>query len=239
MARYALYLESGPRRRKTMVHVLGLLGCVAVGPTTDEAVAATPASIRSYRRFLRRCGEDIVDEEPVELHVAEHVTEGMWIGNGSPYITFGSDLQPVLESELACFVNRFRHLREELASWAERQSDEFLDESPPEGGRTGRVVLLHVLGSTGGYLSFALGSAPGFGAVHGAAERGELPLAVALRRSGEMAVERLARTTAEERAAIRETPNGPRNLRKAIRRLLEHEWEHRAELSRRPGGPVL
>jgi hypothetical protein len=27
-----LYLESGPKRRKTMVHVLDLLGCVAVGP---------------------------------------------------------------------------------------------------------------------------------------------------------------------------------------------------------------
>ncbi len=239
MARYALYLESGPRRRKTMVHVLDLLGCVAVGPTTDEAVAATPAAIRAFRRFLVRCGEAVADEEPVETFVVEHITEGIWIGNGSPYISFGPDLQPVSDGELACFMDRFRNLREELAAWAERQSDERLDTSPAEGGRTGRAVLLHVLGSTGGYLSSALGGAPGFGAIHGAAERGELPLAVALRYASDMAAERLSRTNPAERVAIRDLPSGPRTVRKAIRRLLEHEWEHLYELSRRPGGPAL
>jgi hypothetical protein len=30
-----------------------------------------------------------------------------------------------------------------------------------------------------------------------------------------------------------------RTLRKALRRVLEHDWEHLAELSRRPGGPSL
>ena len=48
---YALYLESGPRRRKTMVHVLELLGCIAQGPTTEKALAATPEAIRAYLRF--------------------------------------------------------------------------------------------------------------------------------------------------------------------------------------------
>ena len=56
---YALYLESGPQRRKTMVHALDLLGCVAVGPTTDAALAATPAAIRAYLRFLARHGEPL------------------------------------------------------------------------------------------------------------------------------------------------------------------------------------
>lgn len=236
---YMLYLESGPRRRKTMVHVLDLLGCVAVGPTTEEALAATPEAIRAYRRFLRRCGEAGDDDAPVETHIAEHLTEGIWVGNGSPYITFGPDLQPLTAPEIARYIARHQRLREELAAWAERQTDDSLDAQPPSGGRTARAVLLHVLGSTGGYLSSALGSAPGFGAVHGAAERGELPLAVALRRSAAMVAERLATTTAEEWAAVREFPSGLRTLRKAIRRLLEHDWEHLVELSRRTGGPVL
>ncbi len=61
---YALYLESGPKRRKTMAHALGLLGCVAIGPTTDEALANTPAAIQAYLRFLRRHGEpDAADPE--------------------------------------------------------------------------------------------------------------------------------------------------------------------------------
>ena len=74
MTTYDLYLESGPRRRKTMVHVLDLLGCVAVGPTTDDAIAATPEAIRAYRRFLCRHGEDIDPDAPFDTRVAEHIT---------------------------------------------------------------------------------------------------------------------------------------------------------------------
>lgn len=50
MTTYDLYPESAPGRRKTMVHVLALLGCVAVGPTSEEALAATAnQSIRTPR----------------------------------------------------------------------------------------------------------------------------------------------------------------------------------------------
>lgn len=37
MQTYDLHLESAPKRKKPMVHVLELLGCVVVGPTTEEA----------------------------------------------------------------------------------------------------------------------------------------------------------------------------------------------------------
>ncbi len=49
MAKYALYLESGPRQRKTMVHVLDLLGCIAQGATTQAALESTPCV---YLRYL-------------------------------------------------------------------------------------------------------------------------------------------------------------------------------------------
>lgn len=71
MTEYRLYLESGPRRRKTMVHVLELLGCVATGPTTEEALAATPDVIRAYLRFLGRSGEAVEPEGPFSTAVAE------------------------------------------------------------------------------------------------------------------------------------------------------------------------
>ena len=56
---YGLYLESGPRRQKTMVHVPDLLGCMAVGPTTEAALAVTPDAIRAYLESLRKDGEPI------------------------------------------------------------------------------------------------------------------------------------------------------------------------------------
>ena len=239
MTVYDLYLESGPRRRKTMVHVLDLLGCVAVGPTTEEAIEATPDAIRAYRRFLHRHGEPVAPDAPFETRVAEHVTKGEWLGNGSPYVIFGPDLDPVTDEEIETYLHRFRALREELATWADTRTDEELDAPPEGGGRPGRAVLLHVLGPTGGYLSAALGGAPGFSAVHGAAERGELGLAEALRRTAAMAADRVRATTPEGRADVGKRPNDIRTLRKALRRVIEHDWEHLAELSRRPDGPPL
>ena len=240
MTTYDLYLESGPRRRTTMVHVLDLLGCVATGPTTEDALAVTPDAVRAYRRFLRRHDEPVDPEAPFETRVVEHVTEGVWLGNGSPYVVFGPDLQPVTEDEIEIFLHRFESLREELAAWAAIQSDEQLDASPPGGGRAARAVLLHLLGRpVGSYLAAALGSAPGFSQLAGAAERGEIDLVEALRRGATLAAERVRATTPEERAAVRERPKELRTLRKALRRVLEHDWEHLAELGRRPGGPPL
>jgi predicted RNase H-like HicB family nuclease len=238
MITYDLYLESGPRRRKTMVHVLDLLGCVAVGPTTDEAVAATPEAIEAFLRFLHRSGEPIDSLSAFDTRIAEHVTTGSWMGNGSPYFSFGPDLDPMTDAEVERFMRRFCSMREALAAWCETQTPAELD-AKPASGRTARAIVLHVLGPTGAYLSAALGSAPGFSRVHGAAERGELDLPAALRQTAVMAIDRVDATTPVERAAVRELPTGTRTLRKSLRRLLEHEWEHLAELARRPGGPVL
>jgi predicted RNase H-like HicB family nuclease len=239
MTTYELFLESGPRRRKTMVHVCGALGCVAVGPTTEEALATTPDAIRAYLRFLRRIGEPVDPAAPFEVRVAEHVTEGDWLGNGSPYVIFGPDLEPVSADEIETFLGRFHGLQEELAAWAGAQGDAELDAPPIDGGRTPRAVILHVLGPIGPYLAAALGGAPGFSRVVAAAERGEIGLADALRLVDGMAAERVRGTTAEERSAVRVRERDRRTLRKALRRMLEHDWEHLAELSRRPGGPAL
>ncbi len=239
MATYALSLESGPKRKKTMVHVLELLGCVANGPTTEAALAAAPAEIDRYRRFLAKIGEEIDPAAPIEVRIAEHITEGDWLGNGSPYITFAGELEPVTAAEIEMAIRRLRGMREVLVAWLRALPPESLDVAPAEGGRANRAILLHVLGSTGAYLASALGGAPGFGRIHGAAERGELELAVAFVRATDLAEEHLRATTAAQRAQVRELPAGPRSLRKALRRMLEHEWEHLVELSRRPGGPAL
>ncbi len=42
---YKRYLESESKRRTTMVHVPELLGCMAIGPTTDSVLAATPEAM--------------------------------------------------------------------------------------------------------------------------------------------------------------------------------------------------
>ncbi|HET9015393.1 MAG TPA: DinB family protein [Thermomicrobiaceae bacterium] len=239
MTVYDLYLESGPQHRRTMVHVLDLLGCVATGATTDRALASTPDAVRAYRRFLRRHGEPIDPDAPFTTAVVEHVTQGSFLGHGSPYLAFGPDLEPLSDDEVDRLLARFAWLRGELAGWAERQGAAELQAVPVGGGRTSWDVLRHVLAATGSYLSAALGSAPGFGRVAGAVEREELDVDEGLRRTIAMVEARVRATTPEQRSAVRVLPAGPRTLRKALRRALEHDWEHLVELSRRPGGPEL
>jgi predicted RNase H-like HicB family nuclease len=226
-------------RRKTMVHVPELLGCMANGPTTEAAIAATPEAIRAYLRFLQRTGQDADPDAPFTTTVAEHVTEGVWLGNGSPYVTYAPDLEPVSEAELDMLVRRFHALREELARWAESQTPRDLDAPPKDGGRTARHILLHTLGATHGYVAAAIGGTTGFSRISTLAERGQLPIAGALREVDRLVVERLSRVTPEERKQVIQRPKEVRTLRKALRRMLEHDWEHLRELSRRPGGPEL
>jgi len=232
-------VETGPKRRKTMVHALDLLGCVAVGNTTDEALAAAPQAIISYRRFLRDSGEQVDASPRFTTRVAQMITEGQWLGNGSPYIVFEHDLKPVTAREIDTFLARLHAIYERVGSWAETQRDTQLDK-PVTGARTNRAVLLHTLGAPGAYFSAALSGAPGFSRIASAAERGELPIAEAFRHVIERSDEVIRATTREQRAAVRERGGGRTyTLRKALRRALEHGWEHLAELSRRPGGPAL
>jgi uncharacterized damage-inducible protein DinB len=235
---YALYLESGPKRRKTMVHALGLLGCNNNGPTTEDALAEAPDAIRAYLRFLSRIGEDAGPGQPFTTRVAEHVTEGSWLGNGSPYLVFAPDLEPLTDTDIQTFTRRFHALRETLASWAESQSDAQLDAAPEGGGRTARAVLLHVLGTPGAYLSPITG-APGVSRVRTLCERGQMPPAEGLRKIDAIMSQRLRETTPRQRSEVLERGQITRTLRKQIRRTLEHDWEHLVELSRRPDGPSL
>jgi predicted RNase H-like HicB family nuclease len=233
---YALYLESGPQHKKTMVHVPALLGCMANGPTTGAALEATPDAIRAYLSLLRRIGEDADPDALVTTKVAEHITEGMWLGNGSPYISFAPDLDPLGEEDIETYIRRFHAMREVLAAWADAQDDEQLDAKAD--GRTARAVLIHVLGTPGAYLSPITG-APGVSRVRTLCERGEMPLPEALRQVEAIMSPRLRETTPAQRAEVFERGQMTRTLRKQIRRTLEHDWEHLAELARRPGGPVL
>jgi hypothetical protein len=61
----------------------------------------------------------------------------------------------------------------------------------------------------------------------------------ALRLVDGMAAQRVRATAPAERSAVRVRERDQRALRKALRRMLEHDWEHLVELSRRAGGPAL
>lgn len=229
---YDLYLESGPKMRKTMVHVPELLGCIANGPTTEDALGATPEAIRRYLRFMAERGEGLDAGAPFRTRVVEHITEGQWLGNGDPTIMFGPDEEVPTKAVIARCAERFRLIRSDTVSMVEDLPDGRLRAKPRVGRPIGGIVE-HLVEPTRFYLRNVLGPVAELNEVAARMRRGEITPTEALAAMTEPAARRLTSMTAEERS--RRVPHGAAlwTGHKMLRRLLEHEWEHHEEIARR------
>ena len=227
---YALYLESGPQRKKTLAHVLDLLGCVVQGDTTHEAVAATPDAIRAYLGYLRRHGEKIDPNEKIETRVAEHNTGGMFSGQA----IWPQDLRPLAPAALARYLRWLDWSRADLLALVKQIDDKSLRAKPPK-GRSLRDILLHILGADKAYVYALVGPLKAMGEPTNAADRGDLDLRIALKEARAAAIDRLKTLTPAERARVRTSGQSTYSAYRVIRRMLEHEWEHRREIAARLG----
>lgn len=232
MTTYKLYLESGPRRKKTMVHVLELLGCVANGPTTEEALAKTPGAIHDYLHFLWRQGEAVDPEAESQTEIAEHITEGVWLGSGDPSLVFQPDLEPLTTEEMEVYINRLEGMRLEIVDLVGGLSQERLDEKPQPRGRPISAILEHILESEYSYMA-AFGrpqDMPGTGSIV-KKRQGDLLEWMAYVRGRE--IERLRSLSPQERSEPFIHWKYTRTARKVMRRMLEHQWEHLVEIKER------
>jgi predicted RNase H-like HicB family nuclease/uncharacterized damage-inducible protein DinB len=231
MTAYELYLESGPKRKKTMVHVLALLGCIATGPTTEEALDKTPGAIRAHLRFLQRHGAAVDADAEVQTHIAEHITEGVWLGNGDPSIVFQPDLEPLTLPDMEDFIQRLEWSRSEVLALVNGLSDDQMAARPPQ-GRPIRAILEHVFGAEYAYVR-AFGKLEGVSGP-GPVEKmstGDLLAWMGTVRARE--IEKLRSLNEQERSEPFMPGKEMRTARKVMRRMLEHEWEHLTELQER------
>jgi predicted RNase H-like HicB family nuclease/uncharacterized damage-inducible protein DinB len=227
---YALYLESGPQHKKTLAHVLDLLGCVVQGDTTDEAAAATPETIRAYLSYLRRHGEKVDPSAKIETRIAEHNTEGLFLGQA----IWPQDLKPLAPAALAQYLRWLDWSRADLLGLTKAIDEKRLRAKPPK-GRSLRDILLHVLDADKSYVYGLVGPLKAMGEPTNAADRGELDLRVALKEARAVAIDRLKTLTPAERSRIRKSGQSTYSAYRVIRRMLEHEWEHRREIAARLG----
>jgi uncharacterized damage-inducible protein DinB/predicted RNase H-like HicB family nuclease len=225
---YALYAESGPQRKKTLVHVLDLLGCVVQADTTDEAIAAAPDTIRAYLRYLRRHGENVDPNEKIETRLAEHNTEGLFSGQAP----WPQDFKPLAPAALARYVRWLDWSRADLLALVNGIDDKGLRAKPAK-GRSLRDILLHVLDADKSYVYGLVGPLKTMGDPTNAADRGDLDLRVALREARAAAIDRLTSLTPAERRNVRKAGQSTYSAHRVIRRMLEHEWEHRREIATR------
>lgn len=228
MPLYSLYLESGPKHKKTMAHVLDLLGCVVTGPTTEETLARAPAGIREYLRFLRRHGDAVDPDAAIQTEVREHITEGQWLGNGSASALFGPDVGPLPRDELERLIARLQWQREDLLALVGGRSEAEMVAKPAT-ARAVREILAHVFGAEYSYIR-AFGKLADV-AGPGPVERMATPALIewmTFVREREIAL--LRGLSDAERAEFLPNRAQPRTARRILRRALEHEWEHLGEL---------
>jgi len=233
LTEYALYLESGPKRRKTMVHVLDLLGCIAQGATTEAGLQATPQAIRAYLHFLGRHGEPVDPQAPIRTTVAAHVMQGHWLGNGDPTPGFAPDFEPLSAADLAIFLKRLSWLQAELSDLIRTVPQAQLL-AKPEKGRSLHGILAHLASSHGYYLRYLVGKVDGLSQAIKAVSAGPLEaLPVRLDDLWQISNARLEILSEAEREQL--VPHGQVtwSAHRALRRMLEHHWEHLLEISDR------
>jgi predicted RNase H-like HicB family nuclease/uncharacterized damage-inducible protein DinB len=236
MTVYSLHLESGPKRKTTMVHVPGLLGCIARGPTTEAALEATPEAIRDYLRFLQRHGEAVDSKAVFSTEVAEHVTEGYWLGNGDPAPGFAPDFEALSAEELKTHLRRLGWLLDDLLVLIQDLTHEQLL-AEPEKGRPIHRILRHVAESHASYLHNLVGKVDGLSAILRVAEDAPADaMPAVLSDLWQLSNARLQILTEDERMQL--VPHGQVTwtARRCLRRMLEHAWEHLLEISARKAG---
>ncbi len=237
MKTYLLYLESGPRRKKTMVHVLDLPGCIAKGPTTDEALAATPDAIRAYLRFLQRHGDQVDLETDFRTEIAEHVTEGYFLGSGSQVIIFKPDLEPLTTPEIETGLKWLEWLRADVLSLYNGLASDQAQARTEEKQRSIREILQHLLETERFFLWAIFGKVATVEEAVKRIQKGDGDLLDWMQRARQATLERIRATTPDHRAQIVKHGKETWTLRKSVRRMLEHEWEHLLEIAERLGQP--
>lgn len=225
---YDLYVETGPQRRSTMVHIPGLLGCSVYRRTADEAIAAAPDEIRAYLGWLRRHGEKV--DAGVSTRVAAETHAGGFIGS----IQLEADLEPVTKADVARYTRWLDWSRSDLLEETAGLDRRVLD-AKPASGRPIRAILEHVLGADKAYVYSVFRTTKPVGDPTNAALRGDLDLRVALREARAAAIERITAASEPERTSIRRGGSSVYTLRRCLRSMLGHEWEHRREIADRLG----
>lgn len=236
MPEYALYLESGPKRRKTMVHVLELLGCTAQGPTTEDALVSTPEAVRAFLAFLQRHGVNVDPEQTFVTTIAEHVMEGNWLANGDPTPGFRPDFQPLEEQDLREYLAWLGWMQGELGEILRGMISEQVTEEPVSGGRSVEQIIQHLAESYCAYVRYTVGKVSGMSDALqevDLASANNFELADALDRLWQTTMPRLAEMTPAERE--QQVPHGQVTwtARRGMRRMLEHLWEHTQEILKR------
>jgi hypothetical protein len=222
---YDLYLESGPQMKTTVAHVPALLGCTYNAPTTQQAIDTANDEVRAFLRFMARAGERVDTKAAFTTRVAEHWKGGGFLGSAF----LPTDEAPLPPRESTLLMKRLGALHDEIRGLVEGLTPKQLDAKPAKGRPIARI-LGHIC-VEGAYLRGVSGASR----IQKEVDRGDLDPLDALDRLHELESERLRTMGGDERAGVIMRGQTPWSARSALRKMLEHAWEHHREIGARLG----
>jgi predicted RNase H-like HicB family nuclease/uncharacterized damage-inducible protein DinB len=233
VACYDVYLEIAGEGR-CLAHVPALPGCNLRAPTRQEALLRLPQAIREYLDWLRRHAEPAPPSgEEIRIEIADESTGFGPFEPGSAAALFPPDREPVPPDEMERHFRLMAHSRADLLAVVRHLPDDLLDWQPDTRSFTIRVLLRHVGNAEEWYVSRLV---PPETLPADWQHDEDLPIFEFLAMERRTAVSRLRQLTAEERAGVvyptawTDHPEEAWTLRKTLRRFLEHEWEHLAQV---------
>ena len=232
MTRYSVFLEITDSL--CMAHVLGLPGCMVRAPAQDEALRQLPEAIHDYHAWLRLHGEPAPPaQELVEIEIVGTSTGFGPFDPGDAAALLPSDREPIFPEEMERCFRLMAYARADLLDWVCDLSDDVLDWQPDPQSFSIRHLLRHIGNAEEWYVSRIVTPET----LPPEWEHDEdIPILDFLEMERSTAVARLRLLTEEERSSVfyptrwTQHPEEPWTARKALRRFLEHEREHTAQI---------
>jgi len=224
--RVNVYMEATPGEA-CMAHVAELPGCFVLAADESEVLALLPDEVRRHRMWLRRHGIPVAGDDEVDI-VVQQVVGGPrpWMPNGASAL-FSIDRRLLDDTELELHLRVLACARADLLRAVHAAPRGAFDDLAPGQRRTLRQVLGHLADIEEWFVS-------------------RLGRTVAVRESDPVRriVDVRARTLDHlvrydradrdlvfiPRARPSDDPEEMWTLRKLLRRLIEHELEHLADV---------
>ena len=183
-----------------------VMGCNASGKTRDEAIANVRRAFRAYLELLSARGVSVEHWkglDPDRFPVAPNPPR-------SPL--FPEDEVPLEEHDIRDFLHLFEVQQAALIALVDQLSSEELERQPEEGTWSVREALEHMMTTQASLLSRL--------------ERWPKDPFNTLQAIHRLVFQRFTVMEPKDTVGVRTIRGRPWTVRRVMRRLLEHEWEH-------------
>jgi uncharacterized damage-inducible protein DinB/predicted RNase H-like HicB family nuclease len=235
MTRFSAYLETADDGR-CLAHVLDLPGCIVRASSRREALDELPQAIRDHCDWLHRHGEAAPRTgKSIQIEVAEEISGSGPFDPGDAAALFAPDLDPIPPDEMERYLRLMGYARADLLALVKGLSDEVLDWQWDSRVFSIRHVLRHLGNAEEWYVSRLV---PPETLPPAWDDDESLPTFEFLEVERRTAMARLRQLTEAERSEVfyptrwTEHPEEAWTARKALRRALEHERQHTAQVRR-------